>query len=33
MDGADLALFESQFYGRMVRDIAREIDWQRRNPK
>src|SRR5438552_5503136 len=32
MSGADTALFETQFYGRMVRDVAREIDWQREHP-
>ena len=32
MIGADLALFQTQFYGRMVRDVAREIEWQREHP-
>lgn len=32
LDGADLALFYTQFYGRMTQDIAREIDWQHAHP-
>lgn len=32
MSRADLAYFRVEFYDRMVRDIAREIEWQRMNP-